>query len=178
MQSASRDRRSLRLTLTETGNTEPRVLPDFFDPRGEIRKTSHNLPHWQQGEAWIFVTWRLADSMPAEKLRAWASEQEAWLRHNPKPWDEATQAEHQKRFIEPFESWLDRGSGACLLRDPENLRIVVDALLHFDRSRYQLGAFVVMPNHVHVLFCPPWRSHLVGNLAIMETPLGQTPQSA
>jgi hypothetical protein len=32
----------------------------FFDPRGDIEKTAHKLPHWQQGEVAIFVTSRLA----------------------------------------------------------------------------------------------------------------------
>jgi hypothetical protein len=40
----------------------------FFDPRGDIEKTVHKLPHWQQGEVAIFVTFRLADSLPRELL--------------------------------------------------------------------------------------------------------------
>jgi REP element-mobilizing transposase RayT len=49
---------------------------------------------------------------------------------------------------------LDGGSGSCLLGDPENARIVADALHHFDGERYHLASYVVMPNHVHVLFAP------------------------
>jgi hypothetical protein len=43
----------------------------FFDPRGDIDKTAHKLPHWQQGEVAIFVTFRLADSLPRELLDDW-----------------------------------------------------------------------------------------------------------
>jgi|UniRef100_UPI003783E7E3 hypothetical protein len=43
----------------------------FFDPRGDIEKTAHKLPHWQQGEVAIFVTFRLADSLPRELLDDW-----------------------------------------------------------------------------------------------------------
>lgn len=46
---------------------------------------------------------------------------------------------------------LDACHGRCLLRDPENARIVADSLLKFDRRRYDLERFVVMPNHVHLL---------------------------
>jgi type I restriction enzyme R subunit len=46
---------------------------------------------------------------------------------------------------------LDRGHGACVLRRPDLARIVADSLLHFDDARYQLGDFVVMPNHVHLI---------------------------
>lgn len=43
----------------------------FFDPRGDIEKTAHKLPHWQQGEVAILVTFRLADSLPRELLDDW-----------------------------------------------------------------------------------------------------------
>jgi hypothetical protein len=36
----------------------------FFDPRKDIEKTFHKLPHWMQGEVPVFVTFRLADSLP------------------------------------------------------------------------------------------------------------------
>ena len=32
----------------------------FFDSRGDIEKTAHKLPHWQQGKMVLFVTFRLA----------------------------------------------------------------------------------------------------------------------
>lgn len=37
---------------------------------------------------------------------------------------------------------------------PANARIVADALHHFNGERYEIVLFVVMPNHVHVLFRP------------------------
>lgn len=129
-------------------------MPDFFDPREEIDTSQHKLPHWQQGEAWIFVTWRQTDSIPATKLRDWKEERDAWLRHHPKPWDDATEREFQNRFLVQFGRWLDLSHGSCVLREPENRRIVTDALHHFDGERYRLGSYVVMPNHIHVLFSP------------------------
>ncbi|HWB12944.1 MAG TPA: hypothetical protein VG826_27210 [Pirellulales bacterium] len=48
---------------------------------------------------------------------------------------------------------LDRGLGACVLRRRAVAQIVSDALRHFDGERYDLGDFVVMPNHVHLLCC-------------------------
>ncbi len=46
---------------------------------------------------------------------------------------------------------MDACHGACVLRQQELRQIVVDALRFFDRQRYTLGDFVVMPNHLHVL---------------------------
>jgi REP element-mobilizing transposase RayT len=38
-----------------------------------------------------------------------------------------------------------------LFRDAENAGIVAGAIRHFDQSRYLLHAWVIMPNHVHLL---------------------------
>ena len=53
-----------------------------------------------------------------------------------------------------YEAYLDAGHGSCVLREPVCANIVQDALLHFDGDRYRLLAWVVMPNHVHVLTQP------------------------
>ena len=62
--------------------------------------------------------------------------------------------EYSDLFENRIQKWLDRGYGECILC-PENTRVIVEkSLLHFDGDRYYLHAFVVMPNHVHVLFTP------------------------
>ena len=50
---------------------------------------------------------------------------------------------------------LDAGLGECLLRDPAIASIVEGALLNADGSRYEMFAWVIMPNHVHVLIRQP-----------------------
>ncbi len=44
--------------------------------------------------------------------------------------------------------------GACVLGRADLKSIVEKSLRHFDGARYQLGEFVVMPNHVHALVTP------------------------
>jgi REP element-mobilizing transposase RayT len=124
----------------------------FFDPHAETNITTNRLPHWQQGEVWVFVTWRLGDSFPKEKLDQWKREREIWLKHHSESWDEKIEAEYHDRFSRQIDDWLDQGSGSCVLKDPANAKIVADALRHFDGDRYKIASFVVMPNHVHVLF--------------------------
>ena len=126
----------------------------FFDPFEEIREHWRNLPHWQQDEVWQFATWRLADSLPKSKLDEWSAEKEAWMRRHPRPWDEETAGAYHKEFSARVDAWLDAGHGSCVLKRPECGVIVADALRHFGGKRYELDAFVVMPNHVHVLFRP------------------------
>jgi len=126
----------------------------FLNPFENIEQHRTNLPHWQQHEAWQFVTWRLADSLPKVKLDEWQSEKDAWLAQHPQPWDDSTHREYHELFSARINHWLDAGHGACILKDPACSRIVADALRHFDGQRYTLGPFIVMPNHVHVLFRP------------------------
>ena len=49
---------------------------------------------------------------------------------------------------------MDRGYGSCYLREDRIAQMVQNALLYFDGERYVLHAWVVLPNHVHVLFTP------------------------
>ena len=50
-----------------------------------------------------------------------------------------------------LESYLDRGMGECWLRQPAIAELTEGALRFFDGERYRLAAWVVMPNHLHVL---------------------------
>ncbi len=75
-----------------------------------------------------------------------------WEASHPKPWTDKERKEHNRLFTLAFESLLDDAHGSCILKNPAMSDIVVDALLHFQGERYALDCFVVMPNHVHVLF--------------------------
>ena len=63
---------------------------------------------------------------------------------------DSAQTERRKRI----ELALDRGYGSLVLGNPEIAGLVEQALLYFDGTRYRLQAWVVMPNHVHVLITP------------------------
>jgi len=125
-----------------------------FDPDAPVARYGRRLPHWRQEGCTYFITFRLADSIPQEKLRQWQSELEQWLNENPEPHSTAQRAEYHERFTELFQQWLDAGHGACWLRDPARSEIVEKALRFFDGERYLLGNFVIMPNHVHAVVHP------------------------
>ena len=124
----------------------------FFNPYADIEQWGGRLPHWQQKGAVYFVTFRLADAVPAELRDRWEGEREAWLRWHPEPWTAAIEREYHERFSGAIERWLDAGHGECVLRRPECAALVAEALRHFDGDRVALLTFAVMPNHVHVLF--------------------------
>jgi putative transposase len=87
------------------------------------------LPHFDSPETVQFVTFRLADSLPARVV--------AML--------------HREANVHEVDRELDVGFGACWLGRLEVASLVQDALLHFDGARYRLIAWCLMPNHVHVV---------------------------
>lgn len=125
-----------------------------FDPDAEVEVRVRNLPHWRQVGATYFVTFRLADSLPQAKLRGLQDEQRRWLAANPPPRSPERLAAYQRLISHRLEAYLAEGYGACWFNRPEIADVMVAALLFFDRQRYALDDFVVMPNHVHVLVTP------------------------
>jgi REP element-mobilizing transposase RayT len=117
-----------------------------------VDRHRRNLPHWQQPGACYFVTFRLGDALPQHLLDQWREERKVWLRWNPEPWSDQQRNDYHERFTEQQQEWLDAGSGACHLRRPEVRQWVRSSVMKFDAIRYDVDAFVLMPNHVHLLW--------------------------
>ncbi len=126
----------------------------FFDPRSAIDHGSNRLPHWEQTDVACFVTFRLADSIPQDQLRVWAAERQGWLMRHPLPHTAEQQREHDDLFTSKLDAWLDQGIGSCAMRDRQTRQALTGPLARFDGTRYWHHAWVVMPNHVHLLFSP------------------------
>jgi putative transposase len=129
----------------------PYPVLKFLNEYAEIHKTLNHLPHWQQDQSTYFLTFRLADSIPADLLHQWQREREHWILNHPKPWTAETEADYHRNFSSLIDRHLDQGHGSCLFREPEKAGIVAGAIGHFDQSRYLLHSWVIMPNHVHLL---------------------------
>ena len=125
-----------------------------IDEQRAVKTTKRHLPHWEQPGATYFVTFRLVDSVGREVLDQWREERALWLKVHQQPWDWKTAREYMRRFEEEREQWLDQGHGSCLLKDSRARQIIAKTLNHFDRDRYVIDAFVVMPNHVHIVLKP------------------------
>jgi len=135
----------------------------FFEPEAEASITAGDLPHWQQAGATYFITYRTIDSISAIAMDRIIGERNDWLQRNEidpasPVWpnlirllSESQQRAFRKHFSTSFERELDRLEGECLLRKENLARVVADSLRHFNGTRYRLGGFVVMPNHIHVL---------------------------
>jgi REP element-mobilizing transposase RayT len=126
----------------------------FFSYDSVITRHRGHLPHWEIEGGTYFVTFRLADSLPASVLASIEFERQDVVKtaraqgRNLTATEETRLAELYSKHV---EAALDAGSGACHLANPKVADIVVRALQHFDGERYQLIAWCVMPNHVHVV---------------------------
>jgi REP element-mobilizing transposase RayT len=119
-----------------------------------IIRYERRLPHWRQEGASYFVTFRLADSLPVEKLAQLQQLRLAWERAHPAPQSESEWKSFVRQYTRRTEAWLDEGHGECVFRNPSLARLMKDALFHFQDTRYFLSCCVVMPNHCHVIVRP------------------------
>lgn len=101
------------------------------------------LPHFAGHGVAQFVTFRLWNSLPQALLDRWRQEL-----------TRVTTSDVDAGLRKRIEAYLDAGYGSAYLKNERVARITQDALLYFDGERYRLAAWVVMPNHVHLLAAP------------------------
>ncbi len=108
------------------------------------------LPHRDEPGLTQIVTFRLADSFPASLRSEW----EAFL---------VLEDNDERR--KKLQAYLDHGRGECPLRQPRIASLVEGAFRFYHSKDYELRAWVVMPNHVHVLFQlgPKSMSEVIGH---------------
>jgi REP element-mobilizing transposase RayT len=94
------------------------------------------LPHCDKPGLVQLVTLRLVDSLPASRRGEW---------------EHLLKIEDARERRTELESYLDRGAGECWLRDARVAAIAEEAMQFHHGTRYELLAWCVMPNHVHVL---------------------------
>ena len=96
------------------------------------------LPHLYATEQPVFLTWRLHGSLPSNR-----------------PFPVATLSSGQA--FAAMDRLLDEArAGSFYLRQPALADMVVEAIQYnaAELGHYRLWAFVVMPNHVHLLVTP------------------------
>jgi REP element-mobilizing transposase RayT len=129
--------------IQENGVPRPLRVNGVPGVPGPMWHSRGYLPHFESSDVTQHGTFHLADSLPQTVLLRF----EAELKTLPA---EKRDAERRKRM----DAWIDAGHGSCVLSKPGIADMVQRSLLTFDSQRYRLLAWVVMPNHVHVLFQP------------------------
>lgn len=107
--------------------------------------TVGRLPHFDAPHTLQFITFRLGDALPQSVLREISRE----VQRLPA----AQRGGVQRKRI---EYWLDQGLGCCILQYPEMAQVLAQSLAFHHGRRYQLLAWCIMPNHVHVVVEPTY----------------------
>ena len=94
------------------------------------------LPHRDSPGLTQFITYHLADAFPKELLGEWAA---------------LLKIEEERERRKKFEAYLDKGRGQCWLRRPNIAQVCEARFREFNGKQYDLRAWCLMPNHVHVL---------------------------
>ena len=124
------------------------------------------LPHIHSPGAVLFVTFRLAGSIPKAVVEKWKQEK-IWLEKEQERIERLPESDDitnnkkenflnfHRRWFAKFEDVLHREeSDVVWLKNEEVADLVADSLKYRDGKVYQLKAFCIMSNHVHVVFKP------------------------
>ena len=91
------------------------------------------LPHYDRSGLFQCITYRLADSIPQSVLR------------------EKMRLTDQNLRRKLIEDILDQGLGSCRLKEERVAQVILKNWRHFEGKRYSIIAYVIMPNHCHIL---------------------------
>lgn len=136
----------------EAGTTSQLLQPHLL--------TGHHsrgyLPHLKVEGGTYWVTLRLYDSLPQEILNKLEAERKKWEKQqrekNASPQEIAQK--WKRLYTKRMHAYLDAGMGACWLKRDDIGGLVGNALRFFEGKRYDLHAWVIMPNHGHVMVTP------------------------
>jgi len=121
----------------------------YFNPFGkQIHYQKTSTVDWIiQVGCFYDICFRLADSLPQSVLKIKARNAEI-IRNNS---EEGNYAPDDARYLALAEMWINRNYGECLLRIPQIHDLVAKEILSHDEIECQIGAFVIMGNHIHLI---------------------------
>ena len=118
--------------------------------------TRGDLPHWYKPGHAHFVTYRIFDSIPPSLLTQW--KQERIHQTNQRLPSGVSLSEQRERahkmYFKRYDAFLDARADVRWLAESAIAEIVRGNLYHHHDSLYQLLAWCVMPNHVHIVIQP------------------------
>jgi len=106
-----------------------------------------NLPHIHLDGCPLFITFRLADTLPANIISDLKAQREQQTQASM----DAQSEIKEQNFIH-YDEWLDKCTSGP--RWPENEEVVLTVnkkILEMSNNRYRLFAYCIMSNHVHLL---------------------------
>ena len=111
-----------------------------YEPSDSMYKGAF-LPHTDAGGRPQMITTRLSDSLPRDIFRSIK--------------DKAS-CQAERRAL--TEQYLDDGRGHCWLGREDLAKIAANSLKFYDGKNYKLIDWVIMPNHIHLVYDKPRKS--------------------
>ncbi|MDX1414244.1 MAG: transposase [Candidatus Promineifilaceae bacterium] len=118
-----------------------------------------HLPHIQPPAATLFLTYRLAGSIPASMLIELTAEADRISTVVDQIGDQKERTERiyleQRRIFGKWDDVLDKAETRPLwLQDDRLAKIIAKSLHYLDEKRIVLDTYCIMANHVHAIFTP------------------------
>ena len=115
----------------------------------------NRLPHLAPPGGTFFITFRLFDSLPRQVLKylieEYSREESEIRKGEPLDFKAKLNSLYLKKF-ESLEYHLEENPfGKCFLKDKRVANIVAQKIREYNHSLYDLKAYCIMPNHVHLL---------------------------
>ncbi len=125
------------------------------DKRSYQRHLPHEIPEGHP----IFLTWNLKGAVPRTVIERLRQERDRLEKQSARADESAAdrRLREDKLIFAMCDRFLDRAQdGPLHLKDPAAAAIVEDSFLFGVGERYDLYAWCIMANHVHVLLMPIW----------------------
>jgi len=115
----------------------------------------NHLPHIAPIGAEFFITFRLADSLPVSVVQSLKDEMDFSIqklkKEKPKNFKYLIN-QFKLDFSFKYDRYLDhKPYGNCYLKNEKIAQLVTDRMHKFNGEYYELEAYTIMPNHVHLL---------------------------
>jgi putative transposase len=135
--------------------------------------TRRNLPHWYVPNAAVFITFRIAGTLPKPALKRLKQKQEDLLSTTPTGLSVSAHRRnvHQQIFLD-YDQLLDNSRTLRWLSTPSIAAVVRSTLWQHHESLYRLLSYSIMPNHVHVLL-RPFETALADVDISLDEPIGE-----
>jgi len=112
------------------------------------------LPHIQTANRPIFLTWRLAFNLPKavlSEMKQMKADFENSIKELSKDYQNIQRFQYDIKQFKWYDTQLANPDLPDVLLQTNIANIVQEALEYYHETRYELLAYSVMPNHVHVL---------------------------
>lgn len=126
----------------------PNTLSTFHQSR---------LPHVTPAGGNFFITFRLADALPQPLIKAMTVAYRKEAKRICRLGLSSTEKRKlitnaRSEYFGQFDHQLDQKPfGGCVLQNSECARLLIEQISRYDGDLYDLQAYCVMPNHVHLL---------------------------